>query len=55
MQRVLIDSRNLHYALELDVQNVRDLGVEVIDVPFGRQAEAELDFEPLAQLILSLS
>lgn len=55
LQRVLIDSRNLQYSLQLDVERVRELGVEVIDVPFGQRHDQELDFEPLAQLILSLS
>jgi CofD-related protein of GAK system len=56
IQRVVLDSVNLDYSLQLDVERVRALGIEVIDVPFAAEQQGdELDFTRLAELLVSLS
>jgi CofD-related protein of GAK system len=60
LQRVVLDSRHLQYALQLDVPRVEALGVEVLDLPFGRDlalnsTRQEPDFTQLAELLVSLS
>jgi CofD-related protein of GAK system len=55
VQRVIIDTHNLEYSLDLDVANVQALGVEVIDVPFAERVADENQFETLAKLLISLS
>lgn len=61
VRRVLIDSTHLDYSLALDVQQVEQLGIEVLDVPFAadagftRDSSTEPDFTRLAELLASLS
>jgi 2-phospho-L-lactate transferase/gluconeogenesis factor (CofD/UPF0052 family) len=55
LRRVLIDSNNLDYTLKLDTERVQQLGVEVLDLPFAVHSGPDLDFERLAQLLVSLS
>ncbi|HTM46477.1 MAG TPA: GAK system CofD-like protein [Polyangiaceae bacterium] len=56
VRTVLIDSKNLKYALPLDVERCAALGIQIVDLPFAtKNADGEIDFTPLAETLLSLS
>lgn len=51
---VMLDDQDARYAQPLDVSAVRELGVEVIRMPLGRDHEEILDGERVIEALLSL-
>ncbi len=51
---VMLDTQGARYAQPLDVAAVRELGVEVIRMPLGRDQEEALDGEHVIEALLSL-
>jgi len=51
---VLIDGRGADYALELDLDGVRDLGIEVIDMDLAAECRDRLDAQKLVEALISL-
>lgn len=52
---VLVDSAGGDYELELDLHRVRDLGVEVVDLPLATADRSAIDPRRLVEVLLSLA